>query len=368
MPKLESSFLSLGIVADSPDIPDSVSSSHRLPTRPVNPPLACAAGWSGVLGQAGTHGVASGATAIYGDGDPLPDRLLVQGGTLLIGESADTGTSIVDVVAGRALFMHQAGAGCSFLYVGPNGGLSFENDTDASGARLHHEGTLMLMHLDEQMLSLGSLRGSGAVHLGKAVLELGALGEHDVFNGSIADGCQGGGLRKIGPGSLTLGGACLYRGNTRVEAGSLRIDGSLHGSTVVVAPGATLAGGGSIFKRCVIQPGGRLAPASAGRALQLGRLYAQPDALLELQLARRGFGDRIDAGILSLDGARLDLSGMPVAARTPLLGYARLEKRELRIGRLPDGLRRDQLRIEFEDHCAYLVVGQGGLAGCPTPR
>ena len=57
----------------------------------------------------------------------------------------------------------------------------------------------------------------------------------------------GGGLTKLGAGTLTLDGASTYTGPTAISAGTLRVHGSLAaGSTVTVDAGATLGGTGQV--------------------------------------------------------------------------------------------------------------------------
>ena len=301
-----------------------------------------------------------GQFSVFGKGQVPPPHILVDGGSLLFGESAHAGEGAIDVVAGQAHFMHQSSAGRAWIHVGPDGGLGFEDGAQAAQARIRNDGILRLTQIEGGTLRVGSLWGSGAVHLGPAVLEVGALDACDPYGGSLSDGCAGGGLRKVGRGTFTLSGTCLYRGETWVDGGCLRVDGSLHGSPVFVGAGARLSGGGAISKHCVIEPGGRLAPASGGRALQLGRLYARHGAVLSFSLSPDGLSDRVDAGVLSFEGAVLDLSGLVPAQRTVLIAYARLEEHKLVLGKLPVSLRREDVQLEFGDHALTLVVRRPG--------
>ena len=311
---------------------------------------------AGPLGGIESNIVRAGQLSAYGSGQFLPPQILVDGGTLLFGESADAGNGAIDINSGQAQFMHQASAGRAWLHVGPDGGLGFEEGAQARQARIRNDGIMRLTEIEGGTLRVGSLWGTGTVHLGKAVLEVGALEEYDPYSGSLSDGCAGGGVRKVGAGTLTLSGTCLYRGETWVDGGCLRVDGSLHGSPVFVGAGARLAGGGAVSKHCVLEPGGKLAPASGGRAMQLGRLYARQGSVLSFSLSPDGVGDRVDVGVLSLEGALLDLSGLVPAPRTVLIAYARLEARNLVLGKLPASLRREDVELEFGDHALTLVV------------
>jgi filamentous hemagglutinin family protein len=70
-------------------------------------------------------------------------------------------------------------------------------------------------------IDLGALTGSGQVQLNAATLTVGASGRSGRFDGVMAGS---GGLTKAGSGTLTLGGANLYGGSTRVSGGSLVLD------------------------------------------------------------------------------------------------------------------------------------------------
>ncbi len=110
-------------------------------------------------------------------------------------------------------------------------------------------------------VTIGSLSGDGLVLLGLKTLVIGGNNSSTTFAGKIQDG---GSLRKVGLGTLTLAGANTYEGGTTVETGSLVADnesGSATGSGAVVVNRATLGGGGMIAGATSINSGGFLAPA-----------------------------------------------------------------------------------------------------------
>lgn len=78
-------------------------------------------------------------------------------------------------------------------------------------------------------------------------------------------------LAKSGSGSWILSGTNTYTGTTRVDAGTLRVDGSLAaGSAVSVNSGGTLGGSGTINGTLAINSGGILAPGHSPGTLTAG--------------------------------------------------------------------------------------------------
>ena len=103
---------------------------------------------------------------------------------------------------------------------------------------------------------------SVSVLAGGAVID--SNGQSVTFGPAITDG-GGGGLTKIGTGTLGLAGVNTYLGATSVQAGTLRIDGdsSLATGAVTVASGAMLAGTGTVGGATTIQSGATLSPGAS---------------------------------------------------------------------------------------------------------
>ena len=83
------------------------------------------------------------------------------------------------------------------------------------------------------------------------------------INQNLLDGGGGGGLNKIGAGSLTLAGANTYTGNTVISNGTLVVNGSLGSGAVTVASG-TLGGAGGINGATTVDAGALLAAGNNG--------------------------------------------------------------------------------------------------------
>lgn len=121
-----------------------------------------------------------------------------------------------------------------------------------------------------------------------------------------------GGLVKRGDGTLTLGHAGLYldyMGDTRIEAGTLRIEGDLHYSDVQVGAGGRLAGttwlGTNLTNAGVVQ----IDEASAGRAgfTVEGDYVQEAGGRLSMIL---GYGQLLVEGTATLEGGDVHVAGV----------------------------------------------------------
>ena len=106
-------------------------------------------------------------------------------------------------------------------------------------------------------------------------------GNSAVLAGAIGGG---GGLSKIGAGTLTLTGVSTYSGATTVNAGALAVNGSIANSAVTVNAGAVLSGVGTVGAT-TINSGGTFAPGnSPGTMTVAGNLAFQSGALYLVQV------------------------------------------------------------------------------------
>jgi autotransporter-associated beta strand protein len=142
---------------------------------------------------------------------------------------------------------------------GEGGTIVFDRRSTGGTARVEvfGEGALDISarHVTSQIsgVTVGSIEGTGVVFLGSRDLTVGTNNLSTVFSGVMQDGGIaggiGGGLVKIGTGTLTLASANTYTGGTTINEGALLVNsksGSGTGSALVQVNGGTLGGIGTI--------------------------------------------------------------------------------------------------------------------------
>ena len=175
---------------------------------------------------------------------------------------------------GRLEFGSGASAGNGTLIAnggtdGGTGGTIFFFDHSNGGtarAQVFGNGNLDISPHNAPGVTIGSVEGSGNVFLGANNLTVGSNNLSTTFSGVIQDGGQNGGvggsLNKIGSGTLDLTGANTYTGNTNINGGVLKVDGSITSNTFVNQHG-TLSGAGTINGSVTNNYGGTVSPGDA---------------------------------------------------------------------------------------------------------
>ena len=187
-------------------------------------------------------------------------------GRLLFDTSASAGAAIITTTSGAAIdgksgtfFIGAAKGGTSKQIVNAGGLLDISGST-AGG------------------VTIGSLEGNGGkVALGANMLRVGNLNTSTTYAGVIQDAGispgTGGGLTKIGTGTLTLSGLNTYTGETRITDGALQagVDNALSKTSLTkVFSGATLDlnGTSQLVDQIVLVGGALKAGALTGGAIR----------------------------------------------------------------------------------------------------
>jgi autotransporter-associated beta strand protein len=94
--------------------------------------------------------------------------------------------------------------------------------------------------LSGQTYNIAGLQGTGNINIGSNRLSIGADNSSSTFSGNIT-GTDGGGISKVGTGTLTLAWGSYYTGTTRAIGGTLDIGhgGALSGTTLDMATADT---------------------------------------------------------------------------------------------------------------------------------
>lgn len=183
--------------------------------------------------------------------------------------------------------------------------------TVESGARLDLAGS------DQ---TIGSLTGAGIVMLGTSTntLTVGGDNRSSEFSGALT---EAGGLTKTGTGTLALSGTSSHLGETRVQNGTLQVDGDIATSAVNVT-GGTLSGRG-VVGATTIASGGTIAPGPSATLSVAGDLTLQTGASYRVDIAGATSSTLNVAGTATIGGAQLKLGSLsafdPTASYTILI-------------------------------------------------
>ena len=213
------------------------------------------------------------------------------------GSFTNNGGTVSGAGGGRAIFQQTSVADSATLIAnggtggGQGGQILFEDASTGGTSRVEvfGNGNLDISSHNAPGVAVGSIEGSGNAFLGGNNLSVGTNNLSTTFSGVIQDGGRSGGvggsLTKIGTGTLILSGANTYTGNTNINRGVLRVDGSITSDTSVHYTG-TLAGTGMIHGNVTNNDFGTVRPGGAPGVLTVVQNYTQTQyATLMIQIA-----------------------------------------------------------------------------------
>ncbi|WP_167406976.1 autotransporter domain-containing protein [Bradyrhizobium forestalis] len=173
--------------------------------------------------------------------------------------SASAGTATINNAAGASLNFHNSTTAATSSIIN-NGAVNFDGSATAGSATIttnnggttnfagtstggsarfitNAGGTVDISGLTSGGMTAGSIEGAGNYALGANTLTTGSLNTSTQVDGVISG--IGGGLTKVGTGTLTLTGINGYTGATTVSAGTLALSGggSIASSSVVTVNG-----------------------------------------------------------------------------------------------------------------------------------
>jgi outer membrane autotransporter protein len=256
-----------------------------------------------------TGSAVAGATlGIFAGGVTFSDSSHAGSGTFI-----NLGGTAADAAGGFTAFVFDSNADSATLIAqgGTNGGQGGEIDfADASTGgtsriELFGNGRLDLAsHSPIAPITIGSIEGDGNVFLVGNNLTVGTNNRSTTFSGVIQDRGASGSLTKVGTGTLDLTGTNTYTGDTTINGGVLKVDGSIGTMTsnIFVNPGGTLAGmgviGGSVLNNGVVSPGNTVG------TLTINNNYTQSGGgTLRIQIAGVGAsGSLMIGGTANLGG------------------------------------------------------------------
>jgi hypothetical protein len=236
-------------------------------------------------------------------------------GTAANATSINNGATVSGAEGGFTELHDSSNAGGALIANGGTGGggggtILFLDDSTASTARVEvfGNGSVDIRLHNAPGMTINSIGGDGNVFLGSNKLTVGSDNLNTAFACAIQDGGQsgrtGGSLTKIGTGTLDLTGANTYSGNTNINGGVLKVDGSIASNTFINHSG-TLAGMGMVHGNVTNKNGGTVSPGDAPGTLTVNSYTQMKFGTLVIDIAGPNTGQFSilnDLGTANLDG------------------------------------------------------------------
>lgn len=188
------------------------------------------------ISAAGTAHITNGGDIEFNNASSAGTATIVNNAVINFNDTSSAGSSsITNNAAGFVTFNSSATAGSSTITTNNLGTTNFAGTSSGGSARFitNAGGTVDISGLTNGGATAGSIEGAGNYVLGANTLTTGSLNTSTQVDGVISG--TGGGLTKIGTGTLTLTGTNTYTGATTVSAGTLALSGlgSISSSSVV---------------------------------------------------------------------------------------------------------------------------------------
>lgn len=239
----------------------------------------------------------------------------LNGGELTLGNNAAIGSGALSVGGNAQLDSSTALQLANAINLGAQLTLAGTRDTTLGGAiggsgSLVKNGSGALLLSGANSYTGGTTLNGGTTtgdtsSLKGAILNNAALTFAQNSDGTYSGNLSGSGtLTKSGTGELLLTGSNGFTGSTSVQAGSLRVDGTLNSATVNVASGATIGGSGEIGGTLQLAGGATLSAGGAATPLSVGALHLASGTTLDFTLGQASSSTTVVdvAGNLTLDG------------------------------------------------------------------
>ncbi len=226
----------------------------------------------------GTGDLENLGTIVLENIDFVSQNVIIRSGTAVMGGTNSFSGSEIEVWDGATLAVASdaaLGAGTMVFTAGRLMSANTEQRIISDNVRLAQgDGTASIYLGSNDAAHTGTL-----VFTGEGTLQGGGRGlwadSRVVFEGGIGETSTGSDLAKRGPGTLVLAGENSYTGLTRIESGTLLVNGSTHANSDVIVrsaspPNATLGGSGTIGGTVTVNSGGILSPGDGIGMLTFG--------------------------------------------------------------------------------------------------
>jgi len=235
------------------------------------------------------------ASTVFEDDSRAGRARIINYGAVAFNDRSNAENATVTTMAGAETFFQHGAQGGAARLITEKRGL-----VDISG--MGSEGWAV------NSLTVGAIEGAGDYFLGANTLIVNSTTTDEV-SGVVQDGGYKGGtsgsLVKRGTGTLILSGVNTYTGATRVEGGSLIVNGSTATSAETIVTAGGVLGGSGTVGALAVQNGGIVAPGHNG----IGTLSVQgsvqfgPGSVFQVQVTPAGQNDKLVAsGAATLGG------------------------------------------------------------------